>query len=850
MRSSTNWIILAIVVVLTAFSVIVVWPGAPKRYLPDFVPWPEGNGLKVGGFERREMRLGLDLKGGSYLLLEGDVPAGTDVDQAMEGVKNILERRVNAFGVAETEITREGSNRLAVQVPGIDPGEARDLIGKTALLEFREPKLDEDGNIVCTAPDGSQFSTPPAQVNVVPSDGQRTAQCFGSEGEAGEALWEPATGTDSQGEPRELTGRFLRPNAEVIGPPVQVAIEFTGEGSLLFEQITTRLVGIPLGIFLDEELISAPTVQQAIAGGDSVITGLDLDEARTLRIQLNAGALPVPLRPIQETEVDATLGDREVVRTVQAGLIGILAVMAFMVLYYRLPGVLAALALGMYVSMVLMLYKIGPVIGPVTITLAGIAGFVLSVGMAVDANILVFERLKEELRAGRNLMAAIENGFNRAWSAIWASNVSTLITCGILYWFGDRFGASLVKGFALTLGIGVVVSMFTALTVTRTFLRLLVGTPVTRNMALFGAEPEHVGIGPAAAEAVPEGTPGAAIRPVGDARGARRGAARGWSLDFVRRRGFYYLLTAAILLPGIISLLIAPSLRPGIEFSSGATFTVEFEDKSVGTADVREVMAELGHDEARVQTTRDGGFIIRTGELEGPAGPPIGPAPPSERDEIEDRLEESLGPFEVINFNQVSEIVSRQIARNAAIAVGVAAVAILLFISWSFRNVPKAHRYGIAAIIAAGHDALIILGVFSILGKLFGTEINTMFIVGLLTIIGFSVHDTIVVFDRIRETATTNPDAPFPEVVNVSLTETLARSLNTSVTLLFTIGALLLLGGTTIQDFLLVLLVGVIAGTYSSIFIASQILVSWEEGDLSRLWRRVFPGRAVPAPEA
>ena len=851
MRNRRNWIILAIVMALTAFSVIVVWPGAPKRYLPDFVPWPEGNGLNVGGFERREMRLGLDLKGGSYLLLEADVsrlPQGTDADEAMKGVKDILERRVNRFGLSETEVTVEGNNRLAVQVPGINPGEAKELLGKTAQLEFREPVLDEKGSIVCETEEGGTYAIPYQSGLFVADRENNVMTCPPSEeGAVGFVQWEPATGTDSQGIERVLTGGFLKPNSQVgtapgecgrDSPPPCAVLEFTGEGGRLFEQITTRLVGIPLGIFLDEELISAPTVQQAITGGNSVITGLELKEARTLAIQLNAGALPVPLRAIQETEVDATLGDREVVRTVQAGLIGILAVMVFMVLYYRLPGVLAALALGMYVSVVLMLYKVGPVIGPVTITLAGIAGFVLSVGMAVDANVLVFERLKEELRAGRNLMAAIENGFNRAWSAIWASNMSTLITCAILYWFGDRFGASLVKGFALTLGIGVVVSMFTALTVTRTFLRLLVGTPLARNTALFGAEPEQVGIGPAAAEAAPERT-----------QRARRGAARGWSVDFIGRRGFYYVLSAAILLPGIISLLIAPSLRPGVEFSAGATFTVEF-DKPVSSGDVREVMAEMGHNEARVQTTRDGGFIIRTGELEGPAGPPIGPAPPSERDEIEAGLGKALGPFEVTNFNQVSEIVSKEIARNAALAVGAAAVAILLFISWSFRNVPKAHRYGIAAIIAAGHDALVILGVFSILGKLFGTEINTMFIVGLLTIIGFSVHDTIVVFDRIRETASTNPDAPFAEVVNVSLTETLARSLNTSITVLLTVATLLLLGGATIQDFLLVLLVGVIAGTYSSIFIASQILVSWEEGDLLRLWRRVLPGRAVPAPEA
>ncbi|KKM02848.1 hypothetical protein LCGC14_1780340, partial [marine sediment metagenome] len=818
-------------------------------------PWPEGKGLQIGGFERKEMRLGLDLKGGSYVLLEGDcsrLPPGTDCGEALEGAKDVLQRRVDKFGVAESEITREGPNRLAVQLPGIDPEEARELLGKTAQLGFLElVREDDTGDIQCQTEDGGTYAVPYQQGLFFPDPENNVMTCPpGEEGVAGLVQWEPATceGADcGEREGRALTGRLIRPNARPVADPVGcqgnppcVAIEFTGDGGFIFENITTRLVGYPLGIFLDEEMISAPNISGPIIGGNAVITGLDsIGEARTLAIQLNAGALPVPLRAIQETEVDATLGDREVVRTVQAGLIGMLAVMVFMVLYYRLPGVLAALALGAYVSVVLMLFKIGPIIGPVTISLAGIAGFVLSVGMAVDANVLVFERLKEELRAGRNLAAAVENGFDRAWSAIRGSNVATLITCIILYWFGGQFGASLVRGFAMTLGIGVLVSMFTALTVTRTFLRLLVGSPLARNLALFGVEPEEVGIGPAAAGAVPGGLP----------HRARRGEVRGWSLDFVKRRGFYYALTAVILVPGIVSLLISPSLRPGIEFSSGATFTVQFEDESVGAADVREVMAELNHDEARVQRTSDGGFIIRTAELEGLAGPPVGPAPPSERDEIETGLEEALGPFQLTNFSQVSEIVSTGIARDAAIAIIVAAGAVMLFILWSFRNVPKAHRYGIAAIIAAGHDALIILGVFSILGKLFGTEINTMFIVGLLTIIGFSVHDTIVVFDRIRENTSMNPDAPFVEVVNASLTETLARSLNTSVTLLFTIVALLMLGGSTIQSFLLVLLIGVIAGTYSSIFLASQILVSWEEGDLAGLWRRLIPWRSVPAPE-
>jgi protein-export membrane protein SecD/preprotein translocase SecF subunit len=844
MRNRANWITFVLVVALTAFSVTVVWPNMPDRYLPNFVPWPEGQGLKIGGFERKAMRLGLDLKGGTYVLLEADtsrLPAGTDIDDALDGVKDVLERRVNAFGVSETEITREGPNRLAVQMPGIDPDQARELLGKTAQLEFRTAVRDDAGQIVCENADGSTYAVPFSPNSFLEDKGKNAMNCPpNGKGEIGVVKWEPATGTDSQGVRRVLTGSYLRPNAGVVGPPTAVAIEFTGEGGLLFEQITGGVVGLPLAIYLDEELIGAPTVQQQITGGQSTITGLSLDASKTLAIQLNAGALPVPMRAIQETEVDATLGDREVVRTVQAGLIGILAVMAFMILYYRLPGVLAAAALGVYVSFVMMLFKIGPIIGPVTITLAGIAGFVLSVGMAVDANVLVFERLKEELRSGRNLMGAIEHGFDRAWSSIRDSNVSTLITCVILYWFGDQFGAALVQGFALTLGIGVLVSMFTALTVTRTFLRLLVGTPMARNLAAFGAAPEEVGIGPAAAEAIPDGVP----------RRARRGTTRGWSLDFVRRRGFYYVLSIAILVPGVISLAVPPSMKPGIEFSSGATFTVEFADKSVGPADVRKVMADVGHEEARVQSTTGGAFIIRTGELEGLAGPPVGPRPPSERDKIEGGFAE-LGEFNVTNFNQVSEIVSKSIGRNAAFAVGVAAIAILLYISWSFRNLPKAYRYGIAAVIAAGHDALVILGVFSILGKVFDIEINTMFITGLLTIIGFSVHDTIVVFDRIRENSTTYPNAALDEVVNVSLTETMARSLNTSITVLFTVVALLLLGGSTIQSFLLVLLIGVIAGTYSSIFVASQILVSWEEGDLSGLWRRLFPrGEREAAAEA
>jgi protein-export membrane protein SecD/preprotein translocase SecF subunit len=849
MRSRANLTVFALILVLTAVAVVIVWPSNPGRYLPDFIPWPKGHGAHIGGLDRETMRLGLDLKGGTYVLLEGDtsaLPAGSSVDDAMKGVQDIIERRVNAYGVAESEIQREGSNRLAVQLPGISQKDARDLIGRTALLEFREPERDEAKNIVCQDTSGQRFTVPPDTVSdqegkprsayiVTDADGNLTV-CRGPNAtQQGNVVWKPATGVGNDGTEKALTGRFLRANSKVIfdtlGRPL-VQLNFNSEGGKLFDQITGRLVGLPMAIFLDEDIISAPTIITRISDGSSVIEGLSADEGRKLSIQLNSGALPITLRVIQESTVDATLGDDSVRHSVQAGEIGILAVMAFMILYYRLPGVLASLALITYTSVLLMIFKIWPV----TLTLSGIAAFVLSVGMAVDANVLVFERLKEELRAGRNLVTAIETGFNRAWTSIRDSNVSTLITCGILWWFGDQFGASLVKGFALTLAIGVLVSMFSAIIVTRTFLRLTVGVGLARRLGWFGAAPARPSAAAAAAgmpfrQSLPDGSP-------------TRG---GHFLDFVGRRGFYYLLSLAILVPGVISLLVPPALRPGIEFSAGTSFTVRFE-QAVSPNDARTALVDLGHAEARVQRTTEGDFIIRMGQLRGASDvPPVGPALASERDSIEAGLQDRFGPLTVRDFNAVSEIVSREIGRNAAMAVAAASVAIVLYISFAFRGLPKPWRYGLAAIVATLHDVVVLVGLFSIFGKVFGTEINTMFITGLLTVIGFSTHDTIVVFDRIRENMGRNPGVEFAEVVNASLTETLARSINTSMTVVVTIVALLLLGGVTIQSFLVVLLIGVISGTYSSIFVASQILVSWEEGDVGRILGRFFP-RLAPAP--
>ena len=621
MRHRTTWPMMILVAAVTVFSVLVIWPGWPKAYLPDFIDYPQGPILDIGN---HAMRLGLDLKGGTYLLTEANLaalPPDRDPDQAMESVKTLMENRVNAFGVSETEVTREGRNRIAIQVPGIAPAQARDLIGRTALLRFQEPVRDTVGNVVCQKADGTRFSTPAANVKDVPdAKGNKTATCNDTATlNTGAVVWTPATGTVSGGQTRALTGADVNSATYQLDPTNgdEVVLNFNGEGSTLFSAITGRLVKYPLGIFLDDQLLSAPTVNQQITSSTSVITGLTTDEAKNLAKLISAGALPVPLTTIQASEVDATLGEQTLVRGVQAGLIGILAVMAFMILYYRLPGILASSALFTYISVVMMIFKLGPLIGPVTITLAGIAGFVLSVGMAVDANILVFERLKEELRAGRALPAAIEHGFDRAWTSIRDSNMSTLITCAILYWFGRQFDAALVKGFAITLAIGVVISLFSAITVTRTLLRAVVATPLGRRPSLFARDLDH-------------------IQKADSPR-------RTFAFDFIGRRGFYFLLSGLLLVPGVISLAAPPHIHTGIEFSSGATFTLKFDDPNVTQDQVTQAFASQGFTDARVQKSSEGTFIIRTRSFNVAPGPPIGPSPPSERDQLEAGIKSKLG---------------------------------------------------------------------------------------------------------------------------------------------------------------------------------------------------------------
>jgi preprotein translocase subunit SecD len=403
---------------------------------------------------RQGLSLGLDLRGGSQVIYSANLSAkaASETDaEALQGAKMTIERRVNAYGISEATVQivqNSDGSFLQVQLPGVNnTGEVLTLIGQTAELNFREQS---------TASNGS-------------------------------TIWVPATATGSNGQEEELTGKYLEPNATVVLNPTtskpEVSFEWKSEGALLFEQITRRDLNKPLGIFLDNDLISAPTVQ-AVISDKGVITNAKwtLAEARTLAIQLNSGALPVPLTLVARTTIGATLGTDSVHRSLTAAEIGIVILLIFLLLYYRLPGLVACLALGVYGVVLLMIFKLVPV----TLTLPGLAGFIVSFGMAVDANVLIFERMKEELRGGRSLAAAVEAGFNRAWPAIRDSNITTFIACIVLFWLGGQLGALQVRGFALTLFIGVALSMFTAIVVTRTFLRLMMSSRLTTNPAAYG----------------------------------------------------------------------------------------------------------------------------------------------------------------------------------------------------------------------------------------------------------------------------------------------------------------------------------------------------------------------------
>ena len=446
-----------------------------------YIDLPKSPGIHFIGIDRDfNTRLGLDLVGGVQALLEADVPATQTIDpNDMNVAVQIVDNRVNALGVSEAIVQPAGSRRIVVELPGeTDPAQALATIKQTGMMEFVDMSVISDQQAASLV--NSKINTDWVSGGSQPDQALTSSPTTPITPETTLTPTLEPTSTITSTLPIQtgptfhtvMTGASLK-NVGVQttqGGGYVVGFELNPEGTQIFKEFTTSHIGQILGIVLDKEVISIPSINSAITEGKGVIEGrFTSEEANTLAVQLKYGSLPIPLKVVTSSTVGPTLGQDSLRKSLTAGLIGMSVVILFMALYYRLPGIVADLALVCYALITYALFRLIPV----TLTLPGIAGFVLSVGVAVDANVLIFERIKEELRSGRALRQAIDLGWNRAWPSIRDSNFSTLITCGILFWFGNTFGASIVKGFSLTLAIGVMVSMFTAIVVSRTFLHLV-----------------------------------------------------------------------------------------------------------------------------------------------------------------------------------------------------------------------------------------------------------------------------------------------------------------------------------------------------------------------------------------
>jgi SecD/SecF fusion protein len=709
----------------------------------------------------RPVRLGLDLRGGTQVLLEAkDTPRQRANDDTVERTLEVLRRRVDQLGVSEPNLQRTGSRRIIVELPGVDdPEEALEVIGRTAQLEFRPV---------------TGFADQPQ------SGSTETAT------DSGETVATDEEGGSLNLGPAAVTGAAVRDARAMIDPQTggwHVQIEFRGDGVKEWAALTGKAACAPpsdptrrVAIVLDNQIISSPQVAQdvicneGIAGGETIITGdFTEDQARDLALLVRAGALPVPVEVVERSTVGPTLGAQAIETSVKAAVIGAALTGIYMIVYYRFLGFLAVLGLAAYGAL-----SFGALVGiGATLTLPGIAGFVLAVGMAVDANVLAFERMKEEHATGKRVASAAREGFRRAWSAIVDSNATTLLAALLLFYLAS----GPVRGFGVTLSLGVLVSMFTALVLVKLLVDLAARPKVLRS------RPRFLGL-----------TAGSKLRQrLADS-----------PPDIVGRRKIWFAVSLAVLLASIAGLFLR-GLNYGLEFTGGRLIQFETREE-VDLSRLRSELASEGFPRALVQETGGGNVSVRTGKLS--------------RDE-EARVVAAVsrigGEAQKVGDEFVGPTLGEELRRKALIALGLALAAQLLYSAIRFR-----WSYGLSAVAAMFHDVLILLGIFAWLGK----QIDGVFLAALLTVIGYSINDSVVVFDRIREQWRLKSREPFATVANNACLQTIPRTINTGLGALFILVALFILGGETLTDFALALIVGIAVGTYSSIFTAAPLCVA------------------------
>ncbi|MFE3451220.1 protein translocase subunit SecD [Nonomuraea sp. NPDC059194] len=682
-------------------------------------------------------RLGLDLRGGTQLVFETkDSPTVKADAAATDRTLEVLQRRADALGVVDPTLVRSGEKRIIVELPGVlDPRKAAEVIGKTAQLSFHAV-LGDDGQMRDES--GQPIRIGPA---VISGDGVTDAAAR-TDPQRG-AAWFVTVDFREAGPWQKLTGAAA---CEPVGDPKR-----------------------RVAIVLDNKIISSPQVAEGtpcrggIPGGSTEITGsFTPEEAQNLAVLIKGGSLPVPLEIVEQRTVGPTLGAEAIEASAKAAVVGVILTGAFIILVYRVVGLLAAIALVCYG---LISYAALVALGA-TLTLPGLAGFVLAIGMAVDANVLVFERAREEYgKAG--LRSALDLGFKKAWSAIADSNITTLLAAGLLFWLAS----GPVKGFGVTLSIGVIASLISAMLITRALTQWIIGR----------VSPRASGIGSV-------------------------GRVRTWLTarnPFVMRHARRWLIGAGVVVVIAFAGIVLRGLNFGVEFTGGRL--VEFTPATPMSVDTaRSAVSGAGFPTAVVQSS-DAGISVRTGQITA--------------DDV-DRIQRALGgQVTKVRDELIGPSLGEELKRNALIALGVALAAQLVYLAVRFR-----WTFGAAAVLALFVDTAAVVGTFAWLGK----PIDGVFLAAMLTIVGYSVNDKVVVFDRVRELWTARRKAPFAEVVNGAILQTVPRTVNTGLGALFILAALAVFGGDSLRDFAIALLIGIVVGTLSSSLVAGPLAIEFE----------------------
>jgi len=689
------------------------------------------------------------------------IPAKTEQElkdrtvlQALETIRN----RIDQFGVAEPLVQREGADHIVVQLPGIkDPQRAIELIGKTALLEF---KLLAD-NVDPATPAASL----PSNVQILM---EKRVDSQGIEvGQTPLAVEKRAVITGDL-----LKDARVRMDTRTNSP--YVSITFDSAGARIFDQVTAANVGKRFAIVLDNTIYSAPVIRERIAGGSAQISGsFSAKEAADLAIVLRAGSLPAPVEIIQNVTVGPSLGLDSIHKGLMAGAVGVLVVMLFMAIYYRFAGLVANIGL---VLNILLLMGVLAALGA-TLTLPGIAAIVLLVGMSVDANVLIFERIKEELQLGKTPGASLSAGYDKAFLTIMDSHVTTLITAAVLF----QFGTGPVKGFAVSLSLGILINLFTSLVTTRIIFDLVHNRFRLKSRS-FG------------------GTGFALLQNL--------------HINFIGKRALAFLLSATIVLTGLVGMIQISrgAANLGTDFTGGTSVQLKFnQPPSLDAA--REILARHGLKEATLQEIHEGNKLqIKVGKSYQHEG--------SVADAIKSSFSKEMpdNGFVVESSSEIGPSIGHKLKQDTLVAVAISLFGILCYVGWRFDL-----KFAVGALAATLHDVLAMFAVFFLMGK----EINLLFITAVLTIAGYSLTDTVVVFDRTRENLRKRTGEPLETVFNRSLNEVFSRTIVTSLTTFLAAAALYCFGGEVIHDFAFALVVGVVIATYSSIFVASPVVVEW-----------------------